>query len=441
MLVVDIVYLLGFFMQTKMPLLPVDERVKSFKEIELGYSPEQAIKEAGRCLQCNDPPCIKGCPAKVNCKAFIEQVMIGDFDKALEIIEEKNTLPCFTGRVCAEETQCEGQCVLAKQKKAIAIKALERFVSGHGKNSWKPGKGNGKKVAIVGSGPAGMAAAIELRKKGFETEVFEALPELGGILSWGIPGYRLDKKAVQQTIEELKKKGVVFKRKQKVGSEKKLSELVQDFDAVLLAIGEGKAKNTELPGIEKQGVLYWDTFLQGFGAGGKSFGKKKAVVIGGGNTALDCARVLRRLGCSVTIAYRKNMPFMPCNKSELIHAMEEGIEFRMQLKPKAFLGKDRLEKVAFTKIEIEKEKFIDTKEQKELKADVCVVAIGQEYDATAVNGTELDGKEIKINGVKTELWGVFAAGDLTNGEKTVVHAIASAKKAADEIEAYLNEKK
>ncbi len=428
-------------MRTEMPLLPVDERVKSFKEIELGYSLEQAIKEAGRCLQCKNPVCIEGCPAKVDCKAFIEQVMLGEFDKALEIIEEKNPLASFTGRVCAEEAQCEGACVLAKKNQAIAIKALERFVSEHGKNMWKPGKGNGKKIAIVGSGPAGMAASIELRKKGFEAEVFEALPQLGGILSWGIPGYRLDPKSVGKVINDIKKKGVVFKEKQKIGRQKKLSELMKDFDAVLLAIGEGKAKDMDLPGIEKQGVLYWDKFLQGFGAGGKSFGSKKAVVIGGGNTALDSARVLKRLGCSVTVAYRRNMPFMPCNKSEFVHAMEEGIEFRMQLKPKAFLGKEGLEKVAFTKIEIEKERFVDTKEVEELEADVCVVAIGQEYDASAVNGTELEGKAIKINGVKTELWGVFAAGDLANEEKTVVHSVASAKKAADEIEAYLNEKK
>ena len=422
-------------------MLPVEERVKSFKEIELGFSLEQAIKEAGRCLQCKNPSCVEACPAKVDCKAFIEQVMLGNFDKALEIIEAKNPLACFTGRVCAGEAQCEGACVLAKKKQAIAIKALERFVSEHGKNGWKPGKPNGKKVAIVGSGPAGMAAAIELRKKGFETEVFEALPELGGILSWGIPGYRLDKNAVQAMIGKMEKKGVVFRKGQKVGGEKKLPALAKEFDAVLLAIGEGKAKAMELPGIEKQGVLYWDKFLQGFGAGGKEFGEKKAVVIGGGNTALDCARVLRRLGCPVTVAYRKNMPFMPCNKSELVHAMEEGIEFRMQLKPKAFLGKGKLEKVAFTKIEIENEKFVDTKEVEELEAEVCIIAIGQEYDPSAVNGTELEGKEIKINGVKTELWGVFAAGDFANEEKTVVHAVASAKKAADEIEAYLKEKK
>jgi glutamate synthase (NADPH/NADH) small chain len=427
-------------MKTEMPLLPVEERVKSFREIELGFSAEQAIREAGRCLQCKNPTCIQGCPAGVDCKAFIEQIMLGNFDKSFEIIVEKNPLPCFTGRVCAQEAQCEGACILAKQKKAIAIKALERFVAGHGSSGWKPAKSSGKKIAIVGSGPAGMAASIELRKKGHSVKVFEALPELGGILSWGIPGYRLDKRAVEGALKELRAKGVEFKAGQKIGTKKTLSELMKEFDAVLLAIGEGRAKKIELPGIEKEGVLYWDEFLQGFGSGGKTFGEKKAVVVGGGNTALDCARVLRRLGCGVTVTYRKNMPFMPCNKTELVHAMEEGIEFRMQLQPEGFLGKERLERVKFRRIEIEKEEFVETQEFEEMEADVCVLAIGQEYDASVTKGTEIEGSEIKINGVKTELWGVFAAGDLANKEKTVVHAIASAKNAVEEIESYLGRK-
>ncbi len=428
-------------MRTEMPLLPVEERIKSFREIELGYSVEQAIKEAGRCLQCKEPLCEKGCPAGVECKAFIEQVMLGEFDKAVAIIQEKNPLPCFTGRVCAEEVQCEGACILAKKKQAVAIKALERFVAQHGKNEWKAGKGNGKKVAIVGSGPAGMAAAVELRKNGFSATVFEALPLLGGILSWGIPGYRLGKECVERVVKEMKENKVQFRAKEKVGEAKMLSSLMQDFDAVLLAIGEGKAKKIKLPGIEKQGILYWDGFLQGFGRGGKSLNGKKAVVLGGGNTAIDCARTLRRLGCTVTVAYRKNMPFMPCNKSELVHAMEEDIEFKMQLAPQAFLGKESLEMVRFKKMAIEKERFVETEETEEIEADVCVLAVGQEYDATVANGTELQGKEIKINGCKTELWGVFAAGDLANEEKTVVHSIASAKKAVEEIELYLEGKK
>jgi len=424
-----------------MALLDADERVKSFKEIELGYSLEQAMKEAGRCLQCADPTCIEGCPAKVDCKAFIEQIMLGDFKKALEIIEERNVLPCFTCRTCAEDVQCEGACVLAKNKDAIAIKALERFVSGNAINGWNPGKSNGKKVAIVGSGPAGIAGAIELRKKGFEVEVFESLPKLGGIMSWGIPEYRLNKGCVEAVIKDVENKGVVFRKGKKIGEKKKLAALMKDFDAVLLAIGEGKAKKTSFPGIEKQGILYWDEFLQGFGKGGKSFGEKKAVVIGGGNTAIDCARVLKRLGCTVTVAYRKNMLFMPCNQSELVHAMEEDIEFKFLIAPKEFLGKGKLEKIVFRKMAIEKEKFVFTGEAEEMDADVCILAIGQEYDASVTNGTELEGKEIKINGAKTELWGVFAAGDLANEKKTVVHSIASAKKAAEEIEEYLKGKK
>ncbi len=424
-----------------MPLLPVEERVKSFKEIELGYSVEQAIKEAGRCLQCKEPLCEKGCPAGVGCKAFIEQVMLGNFDKALEIIQAKNPFPCFTGRVCAEEAQCEGQCVLASKKQAIAIKALERFVAEHGKANWSEEKTNGKKVAIVGSGPAGMAAALDLKKKGFYVEVFEALPKLGGILGWGIPEYRLNRHSVEKVVKDLKEKGIVFRKKERIGFEKKLNVLIKDFDAVLLAIGEGKAKKIELPGIEKQGVLYWDKFLQGFGTGEKKLDGKKAVVVGGGNTALDCARVLRRLGCKATVIYRKNVPFMPCNKSELFHAMEEDIEFKMQLVPKEFLGKKKLEKIRFKKMEIDNEEFVETEKTEDLEADICIMAIGQEYDPIVANGTELEGKEIKINGNKTELWSVFAAGDLTNQEKTVIHSISSAKKAASEIETYLNEKK
>jgi len=428
-------------MKIEMPLLDEKKRLNSFNEIELGFTLEQAMQEAGRCLQCKEPLCEKGCPANVGCKAFIEQIMLGDFDKALEIINEKNPLPCFTSRVCAEENQCEGNCILEKQGKAIAIKALERFVTEHGKSHWKKGKSNGKKVAIVGSGPAGMAAALELNKKGFETEVFEALPQLGGILSWGIPGYRLGKENVEEVLKDLKKKKVKFRTKQKIGEKNTLGDLMKNFDAVLLAIGEGRARNIGLSGVQKEGVWYWDEFLQSFSTGQNKLGKeKKAIVIGGGNTAIDCARVLRRIGCEATVAYRKNMPFMPCNKSELIHAMEEGVEFRMQLVPEAFLGEKKLEKIKFKKLEIEKEDFVETEEKEEIAADICVLAIGQQYDTTIANGTELEGKEIKINGNKTELWGVFAAGDLSNNEKTVVHSIASARKAVEDIEKYLEGK-
>jgi len=430
-------------MKIPMPLLPLEERVKGFEEIELGYSLEQAIREAGRCLQCQEPKCIEGCPAGVNCKAFIEQVMLGDFGKALAIIKEKNPLPCFTGRVCAEENQCEGSCVLAAQKKAIAIKALERFVADNAKGNWRQEKGTGKKIAIVGSGPAGMAAAIGLREKGLNVTIFEEKKTLGGVLSWGIPGYRLGKKSVESKIKEMKEQGIEFREKEKIGAKKMLSELMHEFDAVLLAIGEGKAKKISIPGIEKQGIMYWDAFLQEYGNGGKKLGKKKAIVVGGGNTAIDCARVLKRLGCEAVIAYRRNMPFMPCNKDELVHAMEEGVEFKMQITPAEFLGKEKLEKIRFKKVAIEKENFVETEETEEIEADFCVLAVGQEYDATVANGTEIEGKEIKINGSKTELWGVFAAGDLANKEKTVVHAIASAKKAEKEIEEYilLKEKK
>lgn len=422
-----------------MPLLPAEERVKSFKEIELGFTAEQAIKEAGRCLQCPEPKCIEGCPARVNCKAFIEQVMLGNFEKALEIIEEKNPLPCFTGRVCAEENQCEGSCVLAAQKQAIAIKALERFVSDNAKSCWKQEKRKGK-IAIVGSGPAGMAAAIGLRKRGLGVTVFEEMKTIGGVIRWGIPAYRLDKGKVQIKIREMEKNKVKFRKKEKIGEKKMLSELMKEFDAVLLAIGEGKAKKISLPGIEKKGIIYWSEFLQEYSNGGKKLGEKKAVVVGGGNTAIDCARVLKRLGCEAIVAYRRNLPFMPCNRGELVHAMEEGIEFKMQITPMEFLGKESLEKIKFKKVAIEKENFVETEETEEIEADYCVLAIGQEYDATAANGTEIEGKEIKINGSKTELWGVFAAGDLANEQKTVVHSIASAKKAEKEIDEYLLEK-
>lgn len=427
-----------------MHVLEPKERIKSFEEIEKCFTKEQAMEEANRCLQCVNPECIKGCPAGVNCKEFIQKIREGNMQGALNTILLENPLPCFTSRGCNAEAQCEAKCILGKTGEPISIRALERFAVENSEQKKINGDTGKKKVAIIGSGPAGMAAALELKKKGVNPTIMEMQDNFGGLAVNAIPGYRIPKKVTEEQVKQMQEQGIEMKKNFKVGENQTIGEVLQNFDAVVIATGESSSKKIEVKGSKLTGIISWQEFLKKYshGNGNRLNGEgKKCVVIGGGDTAMDCARTALRYGYGVVIAYRKNLEFMPCRKKEYLEALEEGIKFEYLLQPTAFIGKQNLEKIKFEKLEIKKEEFVPTKEKIALNADLAVLAIGQEFDESVFKGSIMQGKPLKEEINETELPGVFIAGDAISKNKTIVHAIQSAKNAVKEIQKFLKEGK
>ena len=399
-----------------------------FDEIKKPLTEGDAIEEAKRCLQCPVPSCEKGCPGKVPCKEFIRLITEKKYNQALEKIMEKNSLPNITSRVCSVEVQCEGHCVLARTGNPIKIGLLEMFVAEHGKEKKKEIKEKKKEVAVIGSGPSGLTIARDLREQGFNVTVFEAEERAGGIPLWGIPHYKLLEETVAKEIEKLKEIGVEFKTGKKIGERISLPAIQRDFEKVFVCTGETKEKKLGLKGEKTKGVLYWTDFLKKFNGNKEKF-EGKAIIIGGGNTAMDCARIAARIGYETTVVYRKTKDFMPCYKKERNEAEKEGIQFKFLLSPVEFQGENKLEKVAFQQIRIEKEQFISTQEMVKIEADMAVLAIGQQQDNTVLNGTELQGKWIESKDYSTGINKVYTAGDIVNKDKTVIQAIKSAKEA------------
>lgn len=415
------------------------QRLNSFKEIKPELSKKEALEEAKRCLQCSEPKCVLGCPASVNCKEFIRLIREEKPQEATQTILLHNPGLCVTSRVCQSYRQCEGNCILAKTCKAINISGLERFVADNtdfALNSFPIE--NGKKIAIIGSGPAGLTAALELKKKGYAVRVFEAEKRIGGLLIDAIPQYRLPKEITQKFLEQIKNAGIEVQTETRIGEKVLLSELQKEFDAVLIASGEDKAKKLNIKGNELKGVWYWNEFLKAFNEKTRKLSKKKLFVIGGGDTAIDCARVAVRNHADVTLAYRKTQEFMPAQKSEIAEAKEEGVKFSFLLSPMEFSGNKKLKEIVFEKLNVEKEHFIMSGQEQRIPCDIVVVAAGQEQDANILKGTELEGQKIETGSNKTKLAKVFAAGDLVNKNKTVIHAIRSAIEAAKEIDDFLN---
>ncbi|MDD5148608.1 MAG: FAD-dependent oxidoreductase [Candidatus ainarchaeum sp.] len=426
----------------KMKKIPPGERIKSFKEIESCLSKKQALGEANRCLQCINPSCTNGCPAGVNCKEFIKKIREENFQGSLQAILEQNPLPCFTSRGCNSEAQCEGSCVLGKTGEPVSIRALERFVVENSELKNINSDTSKNSVAIIGAGPAGLAAAVEFRKIGINGKIFEKKSHLCGLAADAIPEYRIPKKVTDKQEAWMQKQGIEIEKGFKAGEKKTISEIMNEFDAVLIATGESCAKKLDVKGKELEGIYYWNNFLEEYCHGnGKKANGKKCVVVGGGDTAMDCARTALRMGFETTIAYRKNLEFMPCRKKEYAEALEEGIKFEYLLSPEEFSGEKKLEKIKFQKLEIKKEEFLPTGQAVEIEADLAILAIGQEFDETVFKGSMLQGKPPKEGISKTDLHGVFLAGDAINSQKTIVHAIQSAKNAVREIQQFIKDKK
>ena len=454
--------------RTPMPEQPADERRKNFNEVALGYTKEDALAEASRCLSCKDPKCVEGCPVNVDIPGFIKLVCEEDFAGAIEKIKGTNALPAICGRVCPQETQCEALCVLGKKGQPVAIGRLERFCADYERQKGvkvpEVPEPTGKKVAVVGSGPAGLTAAADLAKLGHKVTVFESLHKAGGVLSYGIPEFRLPKEIVRQEVEYIKQLGVEFRPNYIIGRIKTLDELCDEFDAVFLGTGAGLPSFMGIPGENFNGVYSANEFLtrvnlmKAYDAEYDTRVRRgnHVVVVGGGNVAMDSARSALRLGADeVSIVYRRGEDEMPARREEIEHAKEEGIIFRLLTNPVRILGDEKFNVTAVECIKMElgepdksgrRSPVPVEGSEFTIPADVVVIAIGTSPNPIIFKGSE--GLEQNKRGTvvadeetgATSKCGVFAGGDVVTGAATVISAMGAGKKAAKAIDEYLKEK-
>ena len=450
-----------------MPEQEPNVRNKNFSEVALGYTKEMAMEEARRCLNCKHKPCMNGCPVNVPIPGFIEKVAEGDFDAAYEIITSENALPAICGRVCPQENQCEGKCVRGIKGEPVAIGRLERFVADYHMANAKPVETkiekNGKRVAVVGSGPSGITCAGELIKKGYDVTVFEALHKAGGVLSYGIPEFRLPKDLVAKEIETVEKLGVDIETNVIVGRSVTIDELMeQGYGAVFVGSGAGLPRFLNIPGENLLGVYSANEFLTRVNLM-KAYkfpdtptpikvGKKVAVV-GAGNVAMDAARTAKRLGAEeVYIVYRRSEEELPARKEEVHHAKEEGIIFKLLNNPCAIHGEDGW----VTGIEVVKQELgePDASGRRSpvpvegsnyvIDVDTVVIAIGQSPNplirqtTPGLDTQKWGGIIVEEDTMKTSKDGVYAGGDTVTGAATVILAMGAGKKAAKAIDEYLS---
>jgi len=440
---------------------PAEIRVHDFEEVDLGLTPDEAITEAERCLQCKKPLCVKGCPVGIDIPVFIHQVAEGNFLAAALALKDQNMLPAICGRVCPQETQCEGVCVLGNKETSIRIGALERFVADWERenNPTLPdvARPTGKRVAVVGSGPAGLTAAADLARAGHAVTIFESLHEAGGVLTYGIPAFRLPKGIVRAEIEQVLALGVRLKKNHLVGRSVSLDELL-GYDAVFLATGAGLPAFMGIPGENLNGVYSANEFLTRVNLmHADAFPEYdtpvlhagRVAVIGGGNVAMDAARVARRLGSKVFLIYRRGEEEMPARRAEVVHAKEEGVEFLTCTNPTRILGNGCVTgvecvKMSLCEIDASGRRAPEPIEGSEFTIDVDMViqAIGTSPNPLLVSlipGLERGRKGnvvVDENG-RTSIPHVYAGGDIATGAATVIEAMGSAKKAAAAINAML----
>ena len=436
--------------KTPMPEQDPKVRARNFKEVALGYTEEMAKEEAGRCLNCKNPKCVEGCPVNVRIPEFIHKVAEGDFKAAYEIITSTNALPALSGRVCPQESQCESKCVRGVKGEPVAIGRLERFVADWYRENvnTKPEKtpSNGMKVAVVGSGPAGLTCASDLAKKGYQVSIFEALHTAGGVLVYGIPEFRLPKAIVANEVENLKAQGVEVMTNMVIGRVLTIDELFEmGYKAVFVGSGAGLPMFMHIPGESLKGVMSANEYLTRTNlmkayeeSSDTPIIKSKAVaVVGGGNVAMGAARTAIRLGADVTVLYRKTQEEMPAIKSEYEDAVKEGVKFEWKTTVEAFLkGKNgRLGSCVLNTPEGERvEKF-----------DRIYLAIGSRPAnriVSTTSGIEVDEKGyVKVVerpfGMTTRR-GVFAGGDVVHRPQTVVLAMKAAKEVAQGIAQYVD---
>ena len=453
-----------------MPERAPDVRHSDFDEVNEGYTPEMAIAEAERCLYCARPTCVQGCPVGVDIVEFLRQLEAGRFLDAAEVISRDNSLPAVCGRVCPQETQCEGACVLANKDKPIHIGHLERFVADYARihdgrrNGARPAR-TGKRVAVVGSGPAGIACAGDLIGLGHEVTVFEALHELGGVLAYGIPEFRLPKEIVADEIDRLRTRGVHFETNAVIGMVDTLDDLLttEGYDAIFLGVGAGLPRFLEVPGENFIGVYSASEFLTRVNLMKAYDGtsdtplvdlRGKAVIIfGAGNTAMDSARTAIRLGAeSVRIVYRRTREEMPARAEEVEHAMAEGVVLDTLVAPVELLGNDdglltgmRLQKMSLGEVDDDGRRRPEPVPGQiaEIPVDVAIIAIGNTPNPLLLRTTpDLDQSDrgtvvADADTGRTSKPGVFAGGYIVTGGATVILAMGAGRRAARAIDKYL----
>ena len=420
-----------------------NKRIKNFDEVSFTLSKEAAIKEANRCLNCPNPNCMKGCPVNIRIPEFIQSIKNDDLELANKIIRDANNLPEICGRVCPQESQCEKYCIQGFKGESVAIGALERYVADNAKNKELINvKKNGKKVAIIGSGPSGLSCAYELIKNGFDVTIYESLHKAGGVLTYGIPSFRLPKELVQNIIDDLETNGVKFIYNAIVGKNILLSELQKEYDAIFIGTGAGLPKFMNIKNETANGVFSANEILTRINLMSDKtplYEASNACVIGGGNVAMDAARSLRRMGMNVTIVYRRNEELLPARKEEYVHALEEGIKFDFLTLPKEVLIDDDNNvlglKVIKTKIDDDKVVELSGTEYN-LGCDMVVMALGT-TPAKLINSEELlnvsDKGLIITDDYLTNINNVYAGGDAITGSATVIKAMEAGKKAAIKI--------
>ena len=452
--------------KNEMPQQNPDVRRTNFNEVALGYTAEQAIDEAKRCLQCKNRPCVGGCPVSVKIPEFIARVAEGDFEGAYKVITETNSLPAVCGRVCPQETQCESKCVRGIKGEPVAIGRLERFVADyHMKNATeKPKKpeSNGHRVAVIGAGPSGLACAGSLAARGYQVTIFEALHVAGGVLSYGIPEFRLPIEVVKNEIESLKALGVEIKTNIIIGKTIMIDELFEEgYEAVFIGSGAGLPKFMKIPGENLNCVYSANEFLtrinlmEAYKETSRTPLVKShhTVVVGGGNVAMDAARSARRTGAEVTLVYRRTEKELPARREEVEHALEEGIKFEFLTSPIEINGDSgRVSSITCQRMELSEpdesgraRPVVVEGSEFDMECDCVIMAIGTSPNPLIASSTD---------GLDTQRWGgivadevgktsrdmVWAGGDAVTGAATVILAMGAGKTAAEEIDKAIMEK-
>ena len=456
----------------KVPVREQDPKVRAtnFEEVCLGYNMEEAMEEASRCIGCKNAKCVQGCPVSIDIPSFIKEIKTGNIEEAYKVIGQSSALPAICGRVCPQESQCEGQCIRGIKGEPISIGKLERFVADYAlENNIKPvgaEKLNGHKVAVIGSGPAGLTCAGDLAKLGYEVTVFEALHELGGVLVYGIPEFRLPKqKVVAKEIEKVKELGVKFESNVVIGKSTTIDQLIEEegFEAVFIGSGAGLPKFMGIPGENANGVFSANEYLTRSNLM-KAFDDSydtpiaagtKVAVVGGGNVAMDAARTALRLGAEVHIVYRRSEEELPARVEEVHHAKEEGIIFDLLTNPKEILVDDNGNVTGMKVIKMElgepdasgRRRPVEVAgSEYTIDVDTVIMSLGTSPNpliSSTTEGLEINKWKCIVadeNNGKTSKEGVYAGGDAVTGAATVILAMGAGKAAAKGIDEYLRDK-
>jgi glutamate synthase (NADPH/NADH) small chain len=450
--------------RTKMPELEAEIRSHNFEEVALGFNIKQVKIEASRCLDCKNPRCVTACPVNIDIPRFIKLILEDKYEDAYCTIYQDNILPAVCGRVCPQEKQCEGACVLGIKYESISIGALERFLGDYSlKNNFLKNEiieENNNKVAIIGSGPAGLACAASIRRMGYHVDVYEALHEFGGVLKYGIPEFRLPKTIVDTEIYRLENLGIKFYKNVIIGKTLTIEQLFNEYNykAIFIGSGAGLPSSLGIKGENLNGVYYANEFLTRVNLMKANnfphsntpvkIGETVAVV-GGGNVAMDAARTAKRLGAKkVYVVYRRNMESLPARLEEIHHAIEEGIEFRLLLNPVEIIGEAyEIKKVRCQVMVLGdkdasgRQKPVPTDNYEEFDIDNLIIAIGQSPNPIIKKSTpDLkvdDWGRIVVNDYQTSIPGVFAGGDIVTGAATVILAMGAGKEAAIRMDKYI----